>query len=111
MLTLAVIFTLELYLWVDLGLTGEVEVMPVVVILLALGWASTIDAQAGYLCRLGLLLALVWYMGSLVRWLPIMDAMYTAGVTGEILGMAVLLVGPLAMVLGPVFPSIRRMVI
>ena len=111
MLTLAVIFTLELYLWVDLGLTGVVEIMPVVIILLVLGWTSTIDAKGGYLCRLGLLLALVWYMGSLVRWLPIMDAMYAGGVTGEILGMAVLLVGPLAMVLGPIYPSVRRMLL
>ena len=112
MLTLGVVLALEVFLplrdRLDFPATAEAGL--VAILLLGLTITPSADAKVGFISRLSLLLSMVWYLGSLGRWLPHLDVLYgeTPGPASEVLALAVLVVAPLAMIAGPLLIYVPR---
>ena len=116
MTVLITLVVLELLIVVlpDAGLPSAAVAGLMALVLLALVSLAAADLNGGFLTRLGFLFATAWYIGSIGRWLPELNAVFiSAGdAPGMVLAMSLLIVAPLGLLLvsiaGPSMHAWRR---
>lgn len=110
MLSLGVMLLLEYLLTVeDLAVPDPLVWGVMAVLFLALGWAANTDVlMGGFVGRLGLALAAIWYLASVGRWLPDINRLYMDAPSpiDEFVALGFLVVAPAAILLAPILRSV-----